>query len=505
MQNSLISPLVPAIPQSQAVLNGNAPVGTEEDASRFTEILESVFSGISSHAPTPGCVAIEPTSEVPNLVSLLPATVEAGMPCLLHQLTDKHGLSVDAEVLRTVTPGEGTSEAEASNETTGITSILPVVLSAAILVFKANGPNSGSGSVNTTISTTPIDSPEEDTVDSGMDVVPDAELFAGGENVLEMLAVLLFNALQTASNNPAAYLGRGRVSDADKRSADISPDLGVGNAATNNNPGNLLENMIEKLQSAIAGTRKNGTTGYSGAGNALAMAKDQEGQSVSFMVKNLTKANLLSQSEGAVELPAGGMAVDNPKGTNSGQPADGMLSRTLLFIGEELESSSSQESAGERKQQKPEHHAFPGADQTISDRPSGQQKSPTVAHPTSLAAVERFEKIVEQVSGKSSSQNLTVKLDIGNDENVVLGLRDLGRTVTVEVRASHQGLISLLQSQKDAIIRHLEGKDVRTNIFIDPNASGTPERRDGRESKRRVLKAIRHDDTVFGTFLETFA
>ena len=74
---------------------------------------------------------------------------------------------------------------------------------------------------------------------------------------------------------------------------------------------------------------------------------------------------------------------------------------------------------------------------------------------------------------------MTVRLTVGNDESLVLGLKDLGQTVTVEVRGSNQGMINLLQSQRDVIISHLEGKDISANIVIDPNASGTPRREIG--------------------------
>ena len=79
---------------------------------------------------------------------------------------------------------------------------------------------------------------------------------------------------------------------------------------------------------------------------------------------------------------------------------------------------------------------------------------------------------------------MTVRLTVGNDESLVLGLKDLGQTVTVEVRGSSQGMINLLQSQRDVIISHLEGKDISANIVIDPNASGTPEKRDRREMRK---------------------
>ena len=104
----------------------------------------------------------------------------------------------------------------------------------------------------------------------------------------------------------------------------------------------------------------------------------------------------------------------------------------------------------------------------------------------SAGTIERFDRIMEQVGSGTGPHDMTVRLTVGNDESLVLGLKDLGQTVTVEVRASNQGMINLLQSQRDVIISHLEGKDISANIVIDPNASGTPEKRDRRETRQRT-------------------
>jgi hypothetical protein len=126
--------------------------------------------------------------------------------------------------------------------------------------------------------------------------------------------------------------------------------------------------------------------------------------------------------------------------------------------------------------------------------------------PTTTAAVERFQKIIEQFGSGSGQHDLTVKLDMGKEGSVVLGLKDLGPSVTVEVRASDQGIVNLLQSQKDSIIRNLEGKDVHANIFIDPNASGTPDKRDrGETGKQRTFQSTPEVDEGFGEFLDVFA
>jgi hypothetical protein len=125
--------------------------------------------------------------------------------------------------------------------------------------------------------------------------------------------------------------------------------------------------------------------------------------------------------------------------------------------------------------------------------------------PAATAAVERFQKIIEQFGSGSGQHDLTVKLDMGKEGSVVLGLKDLGPSVTVEVRASDQGIVNLLQSQKDSIIRNLEGKDVHANIFIDPNASGTPDKRDrGETGKQRTFQSTPEVDEGFGEFLDVF-
>ena len=139
-----------------------------------------------------------------------------------------------------------------------------------------------------------------------------------------------------------------------------------------------------------------------------------------------------------------------------------------------------------------------GVGQELDGKASGQ--------PTPTAAVERFQKIIEQFGSGAGQHDLTVKLDMGKEGSVVLGLKDLGPSVTVEVRASDQGIVNLLQSQKDSIIRNLEGKDVHANIFIDPNASGTPDKRDrGETGKQRTFQSTPEVDEGFGEFLDVFA
>jgi hypothetical protein len=267
----------------------------------------------------------------------------------------------------------------------------------------------------------------------------------------------------------------------------------------------FLEDAIMKLKTMTEGTPLNEVAEYSKSGIEPVRVGSEESTAVSFVLKGVQKPVSQGQSAGIGPLAADDfLTLDDRKTPDVARSLESMLSKIVPIITGEREGSPSQTDSRERRQ-RPESHVFPGVDQTSSNRATGEEKSVTIGHQTAAVTVERFEKIAEQIAGKSSSHNLTMKLDIEGDENVVVGLKDFGQTVAVEVRASHQGLINLFQSQKDAIIRHLEGKEVRTNIVIDPNASGTPERRDRREGKRRIFTSAPQGDEVFGTFFYTFA
>ena len=125
------------------------------------------------------------------------------------------------------------------------------------------------------------------------------------------------------------------------------------------------------------------------------------------------------------------------------------------------------------------------------------------SQPDPSGAIERFDRVMKQAGGATGIHDLTVRLTVGNEGRLVLGLKDLGSSVTVEVKASNQGMIDLLQSQRDVIISRLEGKDIYADLVIDPNASGTPEKRDKRETGQSMPGPRKQTDGGFRTFLET--
>ncbi len=133
-----------------------------------------------------------------------------------------------------------------------------------------------------------------------------------------------------------------------------------------------------------------------------------------------------------------------------------------------------------------------------------EQTSPGTANVS--GSIERFDKVIEQLAGRSGSHDLTVRLTLDNNESLVLGLKDLGQSITVDVRSSDQGMIGLLQSQKDTIMQHLDSQDVRAQIVIDPNAYGTPDQKGKQqEARQRSFTPRRQPSATFGAFLETFA
>jgi len=140
---------------------------------------------------------------------------------------------------------------------------------------------------------------------------------------------------------------------------------------------------------------------------------------------------------------------------------------------------------------------------SVNDEPTQEQQAS--GQPGSAGTIERFDRVMEQVGTGTGPHDMTVRLTVGNDESLVLGLKDLGHTVTVEIRGSNQGMINLLQSQRDVIISHLEGKDISANIVIDPNASGTPEKQERRETRQRTSAARAKVSGGFDGLLEVFA
>ena len=243
-------------------------------------------------------------------------------------------------------------------------------------------------------------------------------------------------------------------------------------------------------------------------GSGSLLPEDRTTSDLSLLIKGVQGATQARPMNGTGETGAQSVAWGGQQGEK--KDASGItaiihdLSPLLEGRGDSAPQDNTQDKGQPSGQQNYQFAGESGAG--VAGGISQEENGKVAERPAANTAVERFQQVFEQVSGKTGQHGLTVKLDIGSEGSVVLGMKDLGQTVSVEVKASQDGIVSLLQSQKDTIVRHLEGKDVHAQIVIDPNASGTPEKRERKETgKQRTFRPAQAADAGFGEFLEVFA
>lgn len=116
---------------------------------------------------------------------------------------------------------------------------------------------------------------------------------------------------------------------------------------------------------------------------------------------------------------------------------------------------------------------------------------------------DRIEKIVDQFSNRVSRMDMIVRLKLDDKETLLVGLRHEGQKVVVDIKASNDGLVNLIQAHKDDIARHLEDKNIYTSIFVQPDGEKNTERQSQRESKKEDKK--QEAKTAFINILEATA
>lgn len=90
---------------------------------------------------------------------------------------------------------------------------------------------------------------------------------------------------------------------------------------------------------------------------------------------------------------------------------------------------------------------------------------------------DRIEKIVEHYSSRNTGADMVVRLKLDDQETILVGLKHTTEKLVVEVKASNEGLVNLLQSHKEDIIRHLEDRNIFTRIYIDQDGHNDFDRR----------------------------
>ena len=117
------------------------------------------------------------------------------------------------------------------------------------------------------------------------------------------------------------------------------------------------------------------------------------------------------------------------------------------------------------------------------------------------AVTERIDKIVEQNARRDPSADMTVRLRIDDKGMLFVGLKEEGQKIMVELRSPNQGLMSLLQTNKESIVRTLEQKNVYTTISVDPidreDSSGRQKREERRDPQQQGQKESKEDAWPF--------
>jgi hypothetical protein len=122
--------------------------------------------------------------------------------------------------------------------------------------------------------------------------------------------------------------------------------------------------------------------------------------------------------------------------------------------------------------------------------------------PFTSVMTDKIEKIVEQYLTKGPSMDMIVRLKINDNDTLLVGLKNNGQKIMVDVKTTDAGTINILQAHKDDIIRNLEEKNVYTNIFVDPDGAGNFERREAkRENQKNYKETAKQKDFI--EFLET--
>ncbi|MCX8022122.1 MAG: hypothetical protein N2745_05050 [Syntrophorhabdaceae bacterium] len=85
--------------------------------------------------------------------------------------------------------------------------------------------------------------------------------------------------------------------------------------------------------------------------------------------------------------------------------------------------------------------------------------------------VDRVEKIIEEAVNKNESLNVVVRLKFNEDDTILLGFKQEGKSIIVDIKTMDARITNILQTNRDTIIRNLEDKNIYANIFINPDGT----------------------------------
>ncbi|MGD0236852.1 MAG: hypothetical protein ABSC55_20260 [Syntrophorhabdales bacterium] len=129
------------------------------------------------------------------------------------------------------------------------------------------------------------------------------------------------------------------------------------------------------------------------------------------------------------------------------------------------------------------------AEQGASMQTNIQRQEPVAeaSNTTSFGSIvtDRLAAMAEQVGSREKPLDITLRLKMEGGESLLVGLRDQAGKIVVQVRSADEHMVSLLESQKDAIVRHLEAKQISSSISVSP-IEGDGAKRQGREQPKNT-------------------
>jgi hypothetical protein len=122
--------------------------------------------------------------------------------------------------------------------------------------------------------------------------------------------------------------------------------------------------------------------------------------------------------------------------------------------------------------------------------------------PFTSVMLDRIEKIVEHYTSKGVSADMVVRLKIGEKETLIVGLKDQGQTVAVEIKTTDENMGNFLSSQKGEITKQLEEKNVYANIHVDMENDNQQKRKQEEHNKQKNENRERMLTDDFDAFME---
>jgi hypothetical protein len=549
MENTAINLLTPFVSETPAAATGRTSGSSDKGSTSFLDILSRIgrqnvsSTGSGTEDATAGVSSAVLDSDVRELFGMIEAiaagaTVQGDDACGLTGEAEEG--STDASALQGQTPEKDVknlllgllalftakkqaaadSTTEATKTTTDAIQLISTALKDLALKGESGEEAEGvSGSASSSESET-VETPATD-----------------DQTTLEMLALILFNSLQAIQQNQEQSAPQ--AADQGQFQAVITPDVlasgdegnitrklaggGIQTAGDteqqekNTPQTDAVQNKrLEGLsnQASNVAEEDQGTLDVAATGAKIELAPAQkESQAAGSRLTMTVTGTQGMFGQGNQPVQASFEVVD-ATGTQGNAQEDAGQTVTVASVVEDFSSLFEKKGEGSLHDEAGRkddggNNGLPFMTGGDASRVAGQEaKEKASVQAGGTGAVEKFQQVLDQFNMKASNHDLTVRLDIGNKESLLLGFKDMGQNIAVEVKASHQAVTDLLQSQKDAIVKHLESKDVHATIQIDPDASATTDRRDRREPRdmrQRFFAGPAQEDGGFGEYLEVFA